>query len=154
MVAGVTSSLGGGGAAALHQAVCCAVQSCKKTKCADVCVRTGKAPNALPLDDVLTNLGINAAAAGIFAFLFSRDWKVRALGALLRGTGLGGTACVPGAAHGDGWLGGQGGTGFPSGVWPMRLPPSLLCTCVGQALDAGCGLDVLSCSCRQLHAGC
>jgi hypothetical protein len=34
------------------------------------------APNAAPLEEVLQNVGINAAAAGLFAFLFAQDWKV------------------------------------------------------------------------------
>eukprot|EP00879_Flechtneria_rotunda_P021234 GHRR01022369.1.p1 GENE.GHRR01022369.1~~GHRR01022369.1.p1 ORF type:complete len:110 (+),score=18.68 GHRR01022369.1:672-1001(+) len=34
------------------------------------------APGALQLIDVLQNLAINIGAVAIFAFLFSRDWKV------------------------------------------------------------------------------
>lgn len=36
----------------------------------------GGAPGALAVDTVLQNLAINLSAVGIFAFLFSRDWKV------------------------------------------------------------------------------
>lgn len=36
----------------------------------------GGAPGALAVDTVLQNLAINLGAVGIFAFLFSRDWKV------------------------------------------------------------------------------
>jgi hypothetical protein len=37
----------------------------------------GSAPGALPVEQVLQNIGINVGAVSIFAFLFSRDWQVR-----------------------------------------------------------------------------
>lgn len=37
----------------------------------------GGAPSALPLEDVLTNLGIDLGAVGLFAWLFSLDWAAR-----------------------------------------------------------------------------
>jgi hypothetical protein len=36
----------------------------------------GGARNAMPLEDALTNVGINGVAAALFAFLISRDLKV------------------------------------------------------------------------------
>jgi hypothetical protein len=38
---------------------------------------TAGAPGALATDAVLQNIGINLGAVGVFAFLFSQDWKVR-----------------------------------------------------------------------------
>lgn len=37
----------------------------------------GGAPNALPRDDVLTNIAVNLGAVGIFSFLFNNDWEAR-----------------------------------------------------------------------------
>mmetsp|Transcript_34359 Transcript_34359/g.97322 ORF Transcript_34359/g.97322 Transcript_34359/m.97322 type:complete len:323 (-) Transcript_34359:123-1091(-) len=39
----------------------------------------GHAPNALPLDQVLQNVGINVTAAAVFAYLFAQDKKAEAL---------------------------------------------------------------------------
>ena len=36
----------------------------------------GGAPNALPRDDVLTNIAVNLGAVAIFGFLFNNDWEV------------------------------------------------------------------------------
>ncbi len=38
----------------------------------------GGAPAALPLEQVETNLAVNAGAIALFAFFFRQDWKVGA----------------------------------------------------------------------------
>lgn len=40
----------------------------------------GHTQNALPLNDVLTNIGIDLGAVATFAFFFYKDWEVRLAG--------------------------------------------------------------------------